>query len=105
MIVETRNTAAGTEYWDNKAKKVLFVPKGKEPNFEVTVDPKSMVGDDEGLNLKVTIPDETYPSLDEMNAEQLLAFAKENNIDVPGNMSKEETIRKHIIEALNAADE
>lgn len=97
MKVETRKTTAGTEYWDTEAKKVLFVPKGKEPNFEVTKKPKSMVGESD--------KDETYSNLDEMNAEQLLAFAKENNIDVPGNMSKEETIRKHIIEALNAVDE
>lgn len=97
MITETRKTVAGTEYWDNEAKKVLLVPKGKKPNFEVTVDPKSLLGEPD--------KDETDVNLDEMDAEQLLAFAKENNIDVPGNMSKEETIRKHITEALATADE
>ncbi|WP_158413483.1 hypothetical protein [Gracilibacillus boraciitolerans] len=39
-----------------------------------------------------------------LNKEQLLAFAEENNIEIPGNMSKEDTIRKHIQEELTAAD-
>lgn len=43
MITETRKTAAGTEYWDTVAKKTLFVPTGKEPHFEVTENPNSMI--------------------------------------------------------------
>nr|WP_242555279.1 hypothetical protein [Bacillus cereus] len=45
MIVETRKTIAGTEYWDTIEKRSLFLLNGKEPGFEVTVNPESMVAD------------------------------------------------------------
>jgi|GEM_PF-1817945 len=98
MIVKTRTTANGTEYWDTKAKKTLFVPVGKKPTFKVTENPKSMIVE--------PVPDGEYEdvNLDEMSKEQLLAFAKEHDIEIPGNVSKEETIRKYIEESL-AADE
>ncbi|UUG68587.1 hypothetical protein YPHTV1_00025 [Halomonas phage YPHTV-1] len=109
MKVFIRKTAQGSEYWDNKEKRTLFVPAGKKPGFEVTEDPESMVG---GVDL-ATGKDKTVIdgkivdddiNLDDMNKEQLLAFAEQNEIDVPGNMSKEETIRNHIANNL-AADE
>lgn len=99
MIVETRKTARGTEYWDNVEKRTLFVPAGKKPGFDVTVKPKSMVED--GHNANVGVADEVHPSLKDLNKEQLLNFAEQNEIDVPGNMSKEETIRKYIAESLD----
>jgi hypothetical protein len=112
MNVEVRRSAQGTEYWDSKEKKIRFVPAGMEPGFEVTKDPKSMVG---GLDLAagkdmttvdgVPIDNETEIDLDSMNADQLKDFAKQNDIEVPGNMKKEETIRAHILESLTAADE
>ncbi|MED3792112.1 hypothetical protein P4571_06645 [Niallia alba] len=105
MIVKTRTTISGTEYWDAKNKKVLFVPKGKEPRFEVTKNPKSMINKQEGLNPSVGIVDETNINLEDMNAEQLLSFAKQINIEVPGNIKKEDTIRKHIGEVLAANDD
>lgn len=43
MIVPVRKTIAGTEYWDTEKKQSLFVPKGSEPDFEVTENPKSMI--------------------------------------------------------------
>ncbi|OTO18161.1 hypothetical protein [Enterococcus sp. 3G6_DIV0642] len=43
MIVPIRKTIAGTEYWDTEKKQSLFVPKGSEPDFEVTENPKSMI--------------------------------------------------------------
>lgn len=52
MIVTIRKTIAGTEYWDTEKKQSLFVPKGSEPNFEVTENPKSMItpeGDKEDI--------------------------------------------------------
>jgi hypothetical protein len=98
MNVEMRKTAQGTEYWDTEAKKIRFVPAGKKPGFEVTKDPKSMVEEEKQDS-------ETDIDLDKMNAEQLLAFAKQNDIEVPGNMKKEVTIRNHIAEQLNADDE
>ena len=94
MIAETRKTAQGTEYWDNIAKKTLFVPVGEQPTFEVTVDPKSMLENKEDKGEQFEI------NLDVMDAEQLLSFAKLNDIEVPGNMKKAETIREHIVEQL-----
>ena len=43
MIVPIRKTIAGTEYWDTEKKQSMFVPKGSEPDFEVTENPKSMI--------------------------------------------------------------
>ena len=43
MKVPIRSSIAGTEYWDTEKKQSLFVPKGSEPDFEVTENPKSMI--------------------------------------------------------------
>lgn len=43
MKVPIRKTIAGTEYWDTEEKRSMFVPKGTEPDFEVTENPKSMI--------------------------------------------------------------
>ncbi|WP_371069128.1 hypothetical protein [Sediminibacillus sp. JSM 1682029] len=99
MKVKVRKTAQGTEYWDTEEKKTIFVAAGKKPDFEVTENPKSMLkAQDNDPNVNQDI------NLDEMNTDQLRAFAEQNNIDVPGNMSKEDTIRNYIKEQLTAAD-
>mgnify|MGYP001444959176 CR=1 FL=1 len=107
MKVEIRKTLSGTEYWDNEEKRTVFVPKGEKPKFEVTKKPKSML--DDGHNPGVGIVDETADEyevdLDDMTAEQLIEFAEENGIEIPGNMKKEETIRKYIAEKLTADTE
>jgi hypothetical protein len=121
MKVLTRSTAQGTEYWDAKEKKVLFVPAGEKPDFEVTVNPESMVlgvdvakgADQTVIQKKVgdkvlatkVIIDDVEINLDEMDAEQLKDFASQNNIEVPGNMKREDTIRNHIVEELTSAAE
>jgi hypothetical protein len=111
MNVEVRNTAQGTEYWDTKEKKIRFVSAGKEPDFEVTKDSKSMLVADgmvvaEAVEKKIGGTKEDFLKyLDKMNAEQLFAYAKDNDIEVPGNMKKEETVRNHIAEKLNNVDE
>lgn len=102
MKVEIRKTISGTEYWDAKAKRTLFVPAGKKPDFEVTKDPKSMIGGVDLANGKdMTVVNGI--NLDDLDKDQLLAFAEQNIIDVPGNMKKEETIREYITKKL--ADE
>ncbi|MGP4038343.1 hypothetical protein ACTWP4_00330 [Gracilibacillus sp. D59] len=103
MIVKTRKSAQGTEYWDTEEKRTRFVPKGKKPNFEVTEETKAMLSEKKYLGEFVKSNAEI--NLDEMNKEHLLSFAEKNNIDIPGNVSKEETIRKHIEESLTADDE
>jgi len=45
MIVETRKMSFGTEYWDTRKQKVLFVPTGENPDFEVTENPESIAID------------------------------------------------------------
>lgn len=107
MITEIRKTISGTEYWDNEKKKSLFVPTGEEPGFEVTVNPESMIikyADNKVVGGEV-IDTDTEINLDDMNVEQLLSFAKDNGIDVPGKLKKEETIRNHIIEQLTTDTE
>lgn len=110
MKVLIRRTVSGTEYWDTEAKKTLFVPTGEKPNFEITVNPESMIGgvdlatgkDKTVVNGKVVEP-KTVINPKEMDIEQLISFGEENGIVVPGNMKKEDTIRNFIIEELNAA--
>ncbi|CCW05977.1 hypothetical protein [Bacillus sp. GeD10] len=107
MITEIRKTISGTEYWDNKEKRSLFVPTGEEPGFEVTVNPESMIikhADNKVIGVEV-IDTNTEINLDDMNAEQLLSFAKDNSIDVPGKLKKEETIRNYIVEQLTTDTE
>lgn len=110
MKVLIRTTANGNEYWDSEAKKVLFVPAGMRPSFEVTENPKSMIvgiglangKDATVINSKVV---ESPLNLDGMNATQLREFAEENSIEVPGNLKKPETIRDHIEKQLVADGE
>ncbi|AHZ54027.1 hypothetical protein P4H56_23910 [Bacillus cereus] len=102
MITEIRKTISGTEYWDNKEKRSLFVPTGEEPGFEVVVNPESMIikhADNKVVGVEV-IDTDTEINLDDMNVEELLSFAKDNGIDVPGKLKKEESIRNYIVEQL-----
>ncbi|MDA1973146.1 hypothetical protein PDL13_20820 [Bacillus cereus] len=102
MITEIRKTISGTEYWDNEEKRSLFVPTGEEPEFEVTVKPESMLfkhADNKIVDLEI-IDTKTEINLDDMNAAQLLSFAKDNGIDVSAKLKKEETIRNYIVEQL-----
>lgn len=43
MIVQIRRNIAGVEYWDTEKKKIIFVPKGKQPDFKVEDNPASMI--------------------------------------------------------------
>ena len=103
MIVETRRTAHGREYWDTELKKTVFVPAGKNPKFEVTADPASMIsGVDLASGSDMSVVNAEAFDWDEMNAEQLLEYAKQNDVKVPGNIKKEDTIRKYIVDVLAA---
>jgi len=98
MKVPIRTTANGTEYWCTEDKKTIFVPAGEQPLFEVTESPDTMLHTD----VKPSA-DEPVINLDGMTATQLREFAEENNIEVPGNLKKPDTIREHI-EAQLVAD-
>ncbi|MFJ5771415.1 hypothetical protein [Psychrobacillus sp. NPDC093180] len=100
MRTEIRKTAAGAEYWDSVEKRTVLVPIGSKPDFEVTENPTTMlVGVDIAKDKDMTV-DNTEIVLDQMNAEQLRSFAKQNNIDIPFNVKKTETILKYIEDAL-----
>ena len=110
MNVEIRKTSQGTEYWDTEEKRTRLVPTGSEPSFEVDESPKSIItgvdlakGEDKTVINDYVVDDQTEIteiSLDEMDADQLREFAKQNEIELPFNVKKEETIRKYIEEAL-----
>lgn len=90
MITEIRKTISGTEYWDNKEKRSLFVPTGEEPGFEVTVNPKSMIAkfaDDKVIDVKVT-------ELDDMTVKELRDHAASINVEIPADVKKKEDIIK-----------
>ncbi|EEM02480.1 hypothetical protein [Bacillus pseudomycoides] len=90
MIVEIRKTVSGTEYWDTKEKRSLFVPIGEEPGFEVTENPKSMVvkfASDKVIDVKVK-----EPSLDDMTVKELRAHATELGIEIPKDVTKKDDI-------------
>ncbi|MGM0258225.1 hypothetical protein [Enterococcus sp. AZ102] len=102
-----RKTIAGNEYWDSEAKRTLFVPKGKNPDFEVTENAVSIItpeGDSVTLMLQEEqqessdedqevveevfddqepVGDEEKPDLENMTAKQLRDYAKKQGIDIP----------------------
>ncbi|PFR34601.1 MULTISPECIES: hypothetical protein [Bacillus cereus group] len=90
MITEIRKTISGTEYWDNKEKRSLFVPTGEEPGFEVTKNPGSMIAkfaDDKVIDVKVT-------ELDDMTVKELRDHAASINVEIPADVKKKEDIIK-----------
>ena len=99
MRIPIRKTTQGIEYWCTKEKRIIILPTGVKPDFETSESPKSMLQKDAP---KTDYQTEVDP--EKMNVEQLLAYAKEKEVDVPGNMKKEETIRAHIVEQLATAD-
>ncbi|KYG92443.1 hypothetical protein A0U40_05320 [[Bacillus] sp. KCTC 13219] len=97
MIVETRKTRNGTEYWDAKEKRVRFVPEGNTPNFEVTDNPPSMLmGVDLTTGKDITVvnelPDGPITQFSNMTIKELREYAKENKIVIPTTLKKQEEI-------------
>ncbi|MDA1874309.1 Rho termination factor N-terminal domain-containing protein [Bacillus cereus group sp. BY112LC] len=90
MITEIRKTISGTEYWDNKEKRSLFVPTGEERGFEVTVNPESMIL---GVDLS-SKPDTTVVTVpfNDMTVKQLREYADELGIEIPSDIKKKEDI-------------
>ncbi|HHT7129087.1 hypothetical protein OCA01_25415 [Bacillus cereus] len=92
MITEIRKTISGTEYWDNKEKRSLFVPTGEEPGFEVTVNPESMIL---GVDLS-SKPDTTVVTVpfNDMTVKELREHAASINVEIPADIKKREDIIK-----------
>jgi len=101
MIVETRKTPQGTEYWDAKEQRVRFVPTGNTPPFEVTANPESMTigvdlatGTDMTVNnnirnAKVAISPEL---IEDLTVKKLRTLAKEYDIEIPADITRREDI-------------
>ena len=88
MITEIRKTISGTEYWDTKEKRSLFVPTGEEPGFEVTVNPESMIikyADNKVIDVNVI-------ELDDMTVKELRDHAASINVEIPADVKKKEDI-------------
>ncbi|MGR5968477.1 Rho termination factor N-terminal domain-containing protein [Bacillus paranthracis] len=99
MITEIRKTISGTEYWENKEKRSLFVPTGEEPGFEVTVNPESMIAD-KGFATggyltkdKLVIGESgTEFILSNKTVKELREYADELGIEIPADVKKKEDI-------------
>ncbi|MGE1025553.1 hypothetical protein COJ60_28105 [Bacillus cereus] len=99
MITETRKTISGTEYWDNEKKKSLFVPTDEEPEFEVTVNPESMIAD-KGFSTGGYLTKDTLAIgeagtdliLSNKTIKELREYADELGIEIPADVKKKEDI-------------
>jgi len=121
-----RSSITGTEYWDSEKKKTVVVPKGQEPDFEVTEEKGILIDDGSFMTIKVepiTNSNEVLDSdgnttndldgdevtndqsveeadkLDNMTAKELRAYAKKHGIDIPGAIRAKGDILKFIREA------
>lgn len=97
MRVFIRKTHTGAkEYWDTEEKRLVAVPKDVEPDFDVVVNPKSMVEDTNNKVVKEDDSEELF--IENMNAKQLRAYAADNGITIPFEIKKTEDIRSFILD-------
>lgn len=77
MRVLIRSSASGKEHWDTEEKRNVFIPKGQEPDFEVTENPESMLIKEADLHiggLPITVGNVTVDT-DGIKGERLLTTA------------------------------
>lgn len=124
-MTKIRTSITGTEYWDSEKKKTVVIPKGQEPNFEVTeekgissdsktfvaVNGELIVNRNENLdseNITVDFDEdevtndqtvEVTDELDNMTAKELRAYAKKHGIDIPSAIRTKGDILNLIREA------
>lgn len=79
MISKVRKTITGTEFWDSKKKRILFVADGEEPDFKV-----GEAQEEKDINLN------------SMSVPQLKEYAASIEVEIP----KEFTKKKEILEFL-----
>lgn len=98
MRIKTRETATGTEYWDNIEKRTVFVPIGEEPGFEFKKrdEVKSMLAKN---NEPDPEPIDDVMVLDDMTVKQLKQYAADNEIVIPDGVTKKPDIIKVLTEA------
>lgn len=103
MRIAIKKTIAGTEYWDNVEKRIIFLPVGHRPDFVVTVDPETMIHKEE-----VKADDEDRAdTLEEMTIKQLKEYAIALEIELPKEVNNKADIIKEIEgqSAVTVADE
>jgi len=98
MRIKTRETATGTEYWDNIEKRTVFVPIGEEPEFEFKErkDVKSMLAE---KHVEDTTPDGPIVMLPDMTVKELKQYAADNEIVIPEGVTKKPDIIAYLQEA------
>lgn len=126
VMKKIRSSITGTEYWDSEKKKIVVVPNGQEPDFEVTEEKgilsdgktfmaingelianRSEILDSDGNTANGFDRDEVTndqsveetEGLDSMTAKELRAYAKKHGIDIPGAIRAKGDILKLIREA------
>lgn len=126
VMRKIRSSITGTEYWDSEKKKTVVVPKGQEPDFEVTEEKGILIDDGSFMTIKgepITNSNEVLDSdgnttndfdgdeatndqfaeetdeLDNMTAKELRAYAKKHGIDIPSAIRAKGDILKFIREA------
>lgn len=91
MYKKFRETQTGVEWWNTLLKRTEVFPVGVDPNSE----PET--------NTELLIEPIDY-QLRKMTIVELKAFAEEQGIDIPSDLTKKADIGDYIIEQLTAAD-
>ena len=105
MRVLIRSSASGKEYWDTEEKRNVFVPKGQEPDFEVTENPESMLSKEADLyvsGLPITVGNVTVDT-DGIKGERLLTTASAADDDEQDELvsSDDESV---VLEEMNVKE-
>lgn len=103
MRVLIRSSASGTEYWDTEEKRNVFVPKGQEPDFEVTENPESMISKEADLyvgGLPITVGNVTVDT-DGIKGERLLTTASADDEEQDELVPSDESV---VLEEMNVKE-
>ncbi|AFO45315.1 hypothetical protein IV196_12680 [Enterococcus faecalis] len=103
MRVLIRSSASGSEYWDTEEKRNVFVPKGQEPDFEVTENPESMLSKEADLyvsGLPITVGNVTVDT-DGIKGERLLTTASDDDEEQDEIVPSDESV---VLEEMNVKE-
>ena len=103
MRVLIRSSASGTEYWDTEEKRNVFVPKGQEPDYEVTENPESMLSKEADLHiggLPITVGNVTVDT-DGIKGERLLTTASADDEEQDELVPSDESV---VLEEMNVKE-
>lgn len=103
MRVLIRSSASGSEYWDTEEKRNVFIPKGQEPDFEVTENPESMLSKEADLyvgGLPITVGNVTVDT-DGIKGERLLTTASADDEEQDELVPSDESV---VLEEMNVKE-